>query len=93
MQVLNKSAIRPHGTKLEDDLKKNCLKILRKVWARILKQPRAMLSHILHILVMKAPDGWKMPNFYKFSGEDNKITKEHISMFIAQLGDLVPWNI
>jgi hypothetical protein len=42
---------------------------------------------------MKVPDGWKMPNFYKFSGEDNKTTKEHSSMFIAQLGDLVPWNI
>jgi hypothetical protein len=36
---------------------------------------------------MKALDGWRIPNFYKFTDEDNKITKEHISMFITQLGE------
>jgi hypothetical protein len=36
---------------------------------------------------MKAPDDWKVADFYKFSGEDNKTSKEHISMFIAQLGE------
>ena len=35
---------------------------------------------------MKASNGWKVPNFYRFSGEDNKI-REHISMFLAQLGE------
>jgi hypothetical protein len=36
---------------------------------------------------MKASDGWKVLDFYKFRGKDNKTTKEHISMFIAQLGE------
>jgi hypothetical protein len=36
---------------------------------------------------MKAPDGWKVPNFNKFSGDDSKSTMEHISMFLAQLGE------
>jgi hypothetical protein len=36
---------------------------------------------------MKAPDGWKIPDFNKFSGDDSKSTMEHISMFLAQLGE------
>ena len=36
---------------------------------------------------MKAPNGWKVPNFYKFSGEDNKNTNEHIIIFLAQVGE------
>ena len=32
---------------------------------------------------MKAPDGWEVLDLYKFSGEDNKTTKEHINMFHA----------
>jgi hypothetical protein len=36
---------------------------------------------------MKAPDGWRVPNFNKFSGDDSKSTIEHISMFLAQLGE------
>ena len=32
---------------------------------------------------MKPLDGWRVPDFYKFTGEDNKIKKEHISMFIT----------
>jgi hypothetical protein len=35
---------------------------------------------------MKAPDGWRVPGFLKFSGDDSKSTIEHISMFLAQLG-------
>jgi len=35
---------------------------------------------------MKASNGWKVPDFYRLSGEDNKI-REHISMFLAQLGE------
>jgi hypothetical protein len=36
---------------------------------------------------MKAPNGWRVPNFNKFSGDDSKSTMEHISMFLAQLGE------
>jgi hypothetical protein len=36
---------------------------------------------------MKAPDGWRVPDFNKFSGDDSKSTMEHISMFLAQLGE------
>jgi len=36
---------------------------------------------------MKAPDGWRVLDFQKFSGEDSKSTMEHISMFLAQLGE------
>jgi hypothetical protein len=44
-----------------------------------LRHPLVILSHILH-------NGWKVSNFYRFSGEDNKI-REHIGMFLAQLGE------
>jgi len=36
---------------------------------------------------MKAPNGWRVPDFQKFSGDDSKLTMEHISMFLAQLGE------
>jgi len=36
---------------------------------------------------MKSPDGWKVPSFNKFSGDDSKSTMEYISMFLAQLGE------
>jgi len=32
---------------------------------------------------MKAPDGWRVPDFQKFSGDDSKLSIEHISMFLA----------
>jgi hypothetical protein len=35
---------------------------------------------------MKAPDGWKVSDFHKYSGDDSKSTMEHINMFLAQLG-------
>jgi hypothetical protein len=36
---------------------------------------------------MKAPDGWKVPDVNKFSGDDSKSTMEYISMFLTQLGE------
>jgi hypothetical protein len=36
---------------------------------------------------MKALDGWKVPDFNKFSGDDSKSTMEYISMFLTQLGE------
>jgi hypothetical protein len=34
------------------------------------------------------PQGTRIPDFSKFSGEDGKNTHEHISQFIAHLGEL-----
>ena len=33
------------------------------------------------------PAGWRVPDFVKFSGDDNRSTLEHISQYIAQLGE------
>jgi hypothetical protein len=33
------------------------------------------------------PSGWRCPEFVKFSGDDSKTTWEHISQYIAQLGE------
>jgi len=33
------------------------------------------------------PAGWRVPNFVKFSGDDNRSTWEHISQYIAQVGE------
>ena len=33
------------------------------------------------------PACWCVPNFAKFSGDDNRFTWEHISQYIAQLGE------
>ena len=40
-----------------------------------------------HFDFMKSPDGWRVSDFNKFSGDDSKSTVEHISMFLAQLGE------
>jgi len=34
------------------------------------------------------PAGWRDPDFVKFSGDDNKSTWEHISQYVAQLGEV-----
>ena len=34
------------------------------------------------------PAGWRVPDFVKFSGDDNRTTWEHISQYIAQLGEV-----
>jgi hypothetical protein len=36
---------------------------------------------------MKAPDGWRVLDFQKFSGNDSKSTMEHVSTFLAQLSE------
>ena len=33
------------------------------------------------------PASWRVPDFVKFSGDDNRSTWEHISQYIAQLGE------
>ena len=44
-------------------------------------------SYPSHFDFMKPPDGWRVPDFNKFSGDDSKSTIEYISMFLAQLGE------
>jgi hypothetical protein len=38
------------------------------------------------------PPGWSMPDFVKFSGDDNRTTWEHISQYTAQLGEAGTYN-
>ena len=33
------------------------------------------------------PTGWRLPEFMKFNGDDNRTTWEHISQYLAQLGE------
>ena len=33
------------------------------------------------------PTGWHVPDFVKFSGDDNRSTWEHINQYVAQLGE------
>jgi hypothetical protein len=35
---------------------------------------------------LKTPNGWWIPYFYEFSGEDDKTAVEHISIYLSQLG-------
>jgi hypothetical protein len=38
------------------------------------------------------PPGWRMPDFVKFSGDNNSTTWEHISQYTAQLGEASTYN-
>jgi hypothetical protein len=38
------------------------------------------------------PPGWCMPDFVKFSGDDNRTTWEHISQYTIQLGEVGAFN-
>jgi hypothetical protein len=33
------------------------------------------------------PVGWRVPNIIKFDGEDSRTTKEHVSQYLAHLGE------
>jgi hypothetical protein len=33
------------------------------------------------------PAGWRIPEFVKFNGDDSRITWEHVSQYILQLGE------
>jgi hypothetical protein len=35
---------------------------------------------------LKTPDGWWIPDFYEFSGEDDKTVVEHINIYLSHLG-------
>jgi hypothetical protein len=34
---------------------------------------------------LKTPNAWWIPDFYEFSGEDDKTDVEHISIYLSQL--------
>lgn len=38
------------------------------------------------------PNGWRMPDFIKFSGYDARTTWEHIRKYVAQLGEAGNWS-
>jgi hypothetical protein len=50
------------------------------------KVPAYHRSYPLHIDYLKTSDGWWIPDFYEFSGEDDKTAVEHISIYLSQLG-------
>jgi hypothetical protein len=33
------------------------------------------------------PVGWRVPNFTKFDGKGSRTTQEHVSQYLAQLGE------
>ena len=35
---------------------------------------------------LKTPNGWWVPNFYEFCGQDSKTTVEHISLYLSLTG-------
>jgi hypothetical protein len=45
-------------------------------------------SYPSHFDLVPYPVGWCTPNFVKFSGEDNRTTWEHVSQYLAQLGEV-----
>ena len=51
------------------------------------KRPAYYRPYPLHFDYLEAPDGWWVPDFYEFSGEDSKTAVEHISLYLSQLGD------
>jgi hypothetical protein len=34
------------------------------------------------------PTGWRAPDFIKFDGEVSRTTREHVSQYLAQLGEV-----
>jgi hypothetical protein len=44
--------------------------------------------HPSHFDLVPYPVGWRTPNFVKFSGEDNRTMWEHVSQYLAQLGEV-----
>jgi hypothetical protein len=51
------------------------------------KVPTYHRPYPLHIDYMNAPHGWRVPNFYEFSGEGSKTAVEHTRLYLAQLGN------
>jgi hypothetical protein len=44
--------------------------------------------YLSHFDLVPNPVGWCTPDFLKFNGEDNRTTWEHISQYLAQLGEV-----
>jgi hypothetical protein len=42
-----------------------------------------IIPYTLHIDYLKTPDGWWIPNFYEFSGEDDKTIVEYINVYLS----------
>jgi hypothetical protein len=69
-----------------------------RIWEGVDARLRDMgLSHISHRINQKPypsifdsvayPAGWHVPNFSKFDGEGSRTTWEHVSQYLAQLGE------
>ena len=53
-----------------------------KVNSRVYQKP-----YPEHFDAISYPQGYKVPDFVKFSGEGTKTTWEHVSQYLAQLGE------
>jgi hypothetical protein len=69
-----------------------------RIWEGVEARLRDMgLSHISHRIYQKPypsifdsvayPAGWHVPDFSKFDGEGSHTTWEHVSQYLAQLGE------
>jgi hypothetical protein len=45
-------------------------------------------SYPSHFDLIRYPVGWRTPDFVMFNGEDNRTTREHVSQYLAQLGEV-----
>jgi hypothetical protein len=52
------------------------------------KSPKYLEMAQGHISLSPYPQGTRIPEFAKFSGDQGKSTREHIGQFLAQLGEL-----
>jgi hypothetical protein len=55
-------------------------------------QMACIKSYTSHIDVMNALDCQRVPNYYKFSVEDNETTMEHFNFYLAQLGEATAFD-
>jgi hypothetical protein len=46
-----------------------------------------IIDHPSHFDFLRASNGFRVPDFYKFSGDDNKSNMEHVSLFLAQMDE------
>jgi hypothetical protein len=71
--------------KMKDDLHKMFVEsfgIEPKVRGRTYQKP-----YPSYFDAIAYPQGYKVPEFSKFNGEDSKTTWEHVSQYLAQLGE------
>jgi hypothetical protein len=70
------------SSRIEEDLSHTRNPYASTKW----KVPAYHRPYPSHIDYLKTPDSWWIPDFYEFSGEDDKTAVEHINVYLSQLG-------